>query len=185
MIKKFKLALAGVASAVMLAGAPAFAVPSTSGDDNPHNKVTICHATKSKSNPYVQISVNANGSVSGHAGNQHQDGNDIIPPFDYNDNGATKHFAGQNWNAQGQTVFSHDCRGGGRGGGTVVTAVQNSQAAAGGRGAAGQQQVAVTPTGAVAAGEGGAKTGNAVAVAGLVGSLSVLVSGVVLSRKLI
>ena len=189
MVKKIKMGVAALLSVAMLAGAPALAsadTPSTRGDDNPHNKVTLCHATKSKSNPYVEISVNANGSVSGHAGSSHQNGQDIIPPFDYNDNGTTKHFPGQNWNSSGQAIFNNGCHAGGKGGGggttNTSTPVQNAQASAGS--GAGAQQVAVAPTGGVSAGEGGGKVKDTAAVVGLVGSLGTLVSGVVLSRKL-
>lgn len=62
------------------------------GNDNPGNKVTLCHATGSKTNPFVEISPNANGAVSGHA--KHED--DIIPVFDYNDHGQTVRFPGLN-----------------------------------------------------------------------------------------
>ncbi|UOQ57321.1 hypothetical protein MUN78_00300 [Leucobacter allii] len=77
------------------------------GSDNPHNKVTLCHATASEKNPFVQITVNANGSASGHLG--HQGGRDIIPPFSYNDHGTTVNVPGQNWDAEGQAIFANGC----------------------------------------------------------------------------
>lgn len=79
------------------------------GNSNPGNKVTLCHATGSATNPFVVITVNANGAVNGHAGASHQGGRDIIPPFDYNRGGETVHFPGQNWDAQGQATLANGC----------------------------------------------------------------------------
>jgi hypothetical protein len=42
----------------------------------PHQKTTICHATGSATNPYVEITI-SNRAVKAHA--RHQDGRDIIP----------------------------------------------------------------------------------------------------------
>jgi hypothetical protein len=200
MFKKIKLSVAGILSVVLLAGAPALAAkPANPGNSNPHNKVTICHATGSSKNPFVQISVNANGSVSGHAGSKHQNGRDIIPPFDYNDNGTVKTFPGQNWNAQGQATFNNDCKVSGRGGGGggTTTNGQNisggqvsNQAASAGVGAAttggvgaGATGAQVVPQGGVAAGDGGGKVTSAVSVLGLLGSLGTLATGVAFLRR--
>ncbi|MFC5337319.1 hypothetical protein [Leucobacter denitrificans] len=78
------------------------------GNDNPHNKVMICHATESEQNPWVVNEPNANGDVSGHAG--HQDGRDIIPPFEYKVDGMTKMFPGQNWDATGMAIYENGCK---------------------------------------------------------------------------
>ena len=79
---------------------------STGGDHgNKNDKVTICHATGSATNPFVIITPNKNGVVHGHA--KHAD--DIIPPFTYNDHGVTKSFPGLNWNAAGQAAFANGC----------------------------------------------------------------------------
>jgi hypothetical protein len=45
-------------------------------EDRPSPKITICHATGSAKNPYVEITISVNG-LHGHA--KHQDGRDIIP----------------------------------------------------------------------------------------------------------
>jgi hypothetical protein len=72
--------------------------------------ITICHATGSKKNPYNSITLNANGVINGHVGAHHQNGRDIIPPFDYRAQGQTKHFPGQNWDAAGQAIHSNGCK---------------------------------------------------------------------------
>lgn len=187
--RKIRLSLATITASVFLAGVPVFAdQPTNPGNSNPQEKVTICHATKSQSNPYVKESVNANGSVSGHAGNSHQDGEDIIPPFDYNDDDTVKHFDGQNWDTQGQAIFNNDCKAGGQGGdepgGQVTTNAQTpgaGQAVAAGQGQAAPQ--AVAPQGGVTAGAGGAKVTSAGAIAGLVASIGTVASGLVLAAR--
>src|SRR5204862_192778 len=50
--------------------APVVAAPA------PAPKVTICHATGSRTHPFVEITISRNG-LNGHAG--HQDGRDIVP----------------------------------------------------------------------------------------------------------
>lgn len=66
-------------------------------------QVTICHATGSSSNPYVQLTVNdsavdgnGNGN-SDHNRNDHQNGEDIIPPGSWDADG-------RNWDTQGQLI---------------------------------------------------------------------------------
>ncbi len=49
------LALAGVYAATVLAGGSKPAIGTITTTNNAHNKVTICHATGSKTNPYVVI----------------------------------------------------------------------------------------------------------------------------------
>lgn len=160
------------------------------GNSNPGNKVTICHATGSQSNPYVRITVNANGAVHGH--DKH--GRDIIPPFKYNQGGQQKNYPGKNWNAQGQAIYNNGCKPsgqttspqqnppvtgnnntqptGGSGGGQVAGAATQQT---GGRGG-GSAQVAA-PVGAVNAGTGGAVILSPVALASLVGSLGIAAYG--------
>ena len=75
----------------------------TKGD--PH-KVTICHATASKSNPYVVITVDVAsiGDTSGH-GRSGVNAGDIIPPF----NIAGVNYAGNNWDAAHADVALREC----------------------------------------------------------------------------
>jgi|GEM_PF-2019749 len=114
---KLRSGMAGIAAGMLLAIAPGAALADQhNGNSNAGDSVTICHATGSSTNPYVRISPNANGVVNGHE--NHQDGADIIPPFDYNDHGTIKHFPGQNWDANGQAIFNNGCKvPGGMGGG--------------------------------------------------------------------
>ena len=68
------------------------------------NKARICHATAVENN-YTNLTLSVQGVLSGHMG--HQCGRDIIPPFDYDD--PIQHFAGQNWDAEGQAIWENDC----------------------------------------------------------------------------
>ena len=87
---------------------------------NPEHKVTLCHRTASRSNPYVTISpdvasvLHAQGH-DGHNGPIYSDAlaknvkwGDIIPPFDY---GPGEQYTGQNWTSEGQALFDNDCNG--------------------------------------------------------------------------
>ena len=62
-------------------GSTASMASATQGD--PEHKVTICHATASKTNPYVMITVDVASIVgdSGHGSSGVNEG-DIIPEFD-------------------------------------------------------------------------------------------------------
>jgi hypothetical protein len=154
--EKSKSLVAGGLAAALIALGPAIAIAKTdNGSDNPGNKVTICHATGSQTNPYVQISPNANGVISGHV--NHQDTRDIIPPFSYN-HGTTKSFPGQNFDASGQAVLRNGCKvtigqgGGGGGGGTTNTGGQTQVLGS----TSGGAQVSAVPQGSVNGGGGGA-----------------------------
>lgn len=65
-------------------------------------KVTLCHATGSQSNPYVEISV-APEAVFKQGHDQHQ--GDIVPPFDYSGG----HYAGLNWDTEHITIWENGC----------------------------------------------------------------------------
>ena len=95
------LALSGVYAATVLAGGSKPAIGTITTTNNAHNKVTICHATGSKTNPYVVITPDASGVIDGHYA--HQDHRDIIPAFDYvGKDKVVHHFPGQNWTAEGR-----------------------------------------------------------------------------------
>lgn len=163
---KFKSIGFGVVATAIVAAAPVAVLAETNnGNSNAHNKVTICHATSSKTNPFVKITPDANGVVSGHM--NHQDSRDIIPPFSYNDHGTTKSFAGQNWDTNGQAIFNNNCK---VGGGQVLGATTGAQVQ--------------KPRGGVGAGLGGAsKTFSRGAAIGLGGSLLSLGSGLALLNR--
>jgi len=73
---------------------------------DPADKITICHATASDSNPYVEISVDA-ASIVGDSGHGHSGVNagDIIPPFTIDGNA----YAGNNWDVDHQAIFDNGC----------------------------------------------------------------------------
>jgi uncharacterized repeat protein (TIGR01451 family) len=114
------LALGAVTALIVVPGSPALA-GSDHGDSN--GKQTICHRNNSDEHagkPYVVETPDKNGSVSGHDDHtgpiwnptlkdEHIKWGDIIPPFDYNDNGVVKHFAGLNWTTAGQAWFNNGC----------------------------------------------------------------------------
>jgi hypothetical protein len=84
-MKNLLRALPALVAALMLGVAPAALAD---GSDDGHNgngngngnggngKTTICHATGSETNPYVEITV-SNSALAAHV--RHQDGRDIIP----------------------------------------------------------------------------------------------------------
>jgi hypothetical protein len=72
------------------------------------DRVTICHATGSTSNPFVQITPSKIGVVNGHL--NHQDATDIVPAFTYADKGTAMFFAGQNLSDTGLYQLAHSCQ---------------------------------------------------------------------------
>ena len=77
------LALAGVYAATVLAGGSKPAIGTITTTNNAHNKVTICHATGSKTNPYVVITPDASGVIDGHYAVQVDScGSQSYTPFD-------------------------------------------------------------------------------------------------------
>ncbi|GAA2075722.1 hypothetical protein GCM10009840_07240 [Pseudolysinimonas kribbensis] len=82
----------------------------TCGDDTT-KKITICHATASGSNPWVKQTPNVSSIIQGLGGHGSSGVNvdDIIPPFDYTQNGVVKHYDGNNWSAGGQQIWNNDC----------------------------------------------------------------------------
>lgn len=103
------LAALGITSLVLL-GAPAAAtaVPAEShGGDG--KMITICHATGSETNPYVEITISLNG-LHGHGNDKHQLEEDIIPP-----NTGNIVPGGQNWTADGRAIWDNGCVANGNG----------------------------------------------------------------------
>lgn len=72
------------------------------------DRVTLCHATGNSdtfpADKYVTITVAASAAFHGHLGGGHQNGNDIIPPFQYEGQTYSQH-----WDAAGQAIFTTDC----------------------------------------------------------------------------
>jgi hypothetical protein len=89
------LAAIGVTGLVLLgATAPAAA---TDDEEKGDHKVTICHATGSDTNPYVQITVDWHALKAHHS----EHWGDIIP-------GGHK-WGGQNWDVDGQAIYYNGC----------------------------------------------------------------------------
>jgi hypothetical protein len=92
----------------------------------PGDSVPICHATGSETNPFVANHPSSAGVLNGHWGSDHQGGEDIIPPFQFQQNANAEvdqtASSGQNWDADGQALWASGCElaGGGGGGGTTT-----------------------------------------------------------------
>lgn len=81
------------------------------------DKVVICHASSSHTNPYQKNDPNKSAVVQGHDGHNGHNGpvwfsgitvswGDIIPPFDYGDG---QHYEGKNWTTEGQAIYNNNC----------------------------------------------------------------------------
>ena len=73
----------------------------TTGGD----KIDICHATESDSNPYNAQSPNLNSFFGGHD----EDTKDIIPPFFYDQGEGAKFFSGNNWTPENEEFLEAGC----------------------------------------------------------------------------
>jgi hypothetical protein len=84
---------------------------------DPEHKVTLCHATDSYSNPYVEITVDVASVLhNGHDGHdgpvfypaipKHTKWGDIIPPFDF---GPGEVYGGKNWTPDGIAILNNGC----------------------------------------------------------------------------
>ena len=122
------IALLSVLFLAVVLGIGSFASTASATQGTEH-KVTICHRTKSITNPYVQITVDV-ASVDGDSGNDHGKGDhlaehtgpvfdpavdthsgdvwgDIIPPL-YAD-GTPDGMPSLNWDEAGQAIFNNGC----------------------------------------------------------------------------
>lgn len=100
------LAAAGVLA--LAAGAALGALGQGPGTLEPKTEVTICHATHSETNPYVQESPDIDSIFKPEGHDHHPD--DIIPPFVYVDqSGQTQQYPGKNWDSTGQAIWENGC----------------------------------------------------------------------------
>lgn len=91
-------------SATLMFGAGvALAHPAANNGVN-GDRVTICHATGSTTNPYVVITPSAAGVLDGHYA--HQDQRDIIPPFTLRG----QSYPGHNWSSTGRAIYDNGCK---------------------------------------------------------------------------
>jgi len=100
------LAAAGLVAFASIAAAASSQEPGIPVVRDSGPNITICHATSSDKNPYVQIQVDADSIVKENGHDSHPE--DIIPPFDYIDHGVTKHYPGKNWPAK-TDIWLHGC----------------------------------------------------------------------------
>jgi hypothetical protein len=112
------LIAATATAAVVLAAGVLLPLVASATQPNPDHKVTLCHATHSEPNPYVQITVDVaavlNGGHGDHTGPvfdpslpTHEAWGDIIPPFDF---GPGEQYAGMNLTPAGQAILDAGCQ---------------------------------------------------------------------------
>ena len=99
------LAAVGTAAGVLGIASTAMAGEGPAPEDG--EKVTLCHATASKTNPYVVITVDPN-SVFRRGHDQHQGGRDIIPKFTYEQDGQSMEYPGKNLD-KGGALLANGC----------------------------------------------------------------------------
>lgn len=115
-VPSFKKALNIFAIMVLVAVGLNFP-PSGASKANDNDKVTICHATNSNSNPYNKENPKKDADVSGHDGHNGPvwfsgikgDWGDIIPPFTYHDKNGNHSYPGKNWTVEGQAFYNNNC----------------------------------------------------------------------------
>jgi hypothetical protein len=77
----------------------------------PEHKITICHATPpdTAANGYHDITVDVASVGYQNSGHQSEHDADIIPPWQYTDDGDTFSFPGKNWTDAGQAIWRNGC----------------------------------------------------------------------------
>jgi hypothetical protein len=102
--------ITAILAAVPFAAIAALGVGSSaSASPPPDHKVTYCHATHSETNPFVVITTDELAVVRGHQ--NHQDFEDVIPPFDWALPNSSGSFAGLNWGPGSQAFIDNGCVG--------------------------------------------------------------------------
>ena len=91
--------------------------PAISQTNVNEKQVRICHATDSKTNPYIsnEPAIANNGDLQG--GHLDETGplfpandwGDIIPPYTYTDESGKSRCSRGNWDAAGQAIWQYDC----------------------------------------------------------------------------
>jgi hypothetical protein len=77
--------------------------------DDTDDKIEICHATASDSNPYTSPEVSKDSIITHDPNGHGTHPDDIIPPFNYVKQGVSGSYPGQNWDAYGQAVYAAGC----------------------------------------------------------------------------
>lgn len=96
------LAAGAVAGLVFMIGAP-----SAMASPPPNHKVTYCHATGSATNPFVVITTDEIAVVMGHQ--NHQNEEDVIPPFAWALPNQSGFFPGLNWGPGSEEFIASGC----------------------------------------------------------------------------
>jgi len=100
------LVLAGLVAAAVAAGLGWATLAAPQQEVRRGQEITICHATGN--GKYVQYSPDVDSIVSGQGHGEHPE--DIIPPFTYEPKeGESGSYPGQNWNDEGQAIWSNGC----------------------------------------------------------------------------
>ena len=84
------------------------AMSATASQPSSDHQVTYCHATHSATKPFVVITTDKIAVVSGHQ--NHQDFEDVIPPFSWNLPNSSGTFAGLNWGQGSQAFIDNGCK---------------------------------------------------------------------------